>query len=406
MMKWLVMITGFSLLPAGAYAQTWQSLITLDSRTGYTTNTYLMPYSSDWNRSDGAVFFSVAPVGQLRYNGNRFHTDLTGAVFFEPVAGEEEAGSGAFGMVNNRFRLSDQWTVGLESGANYTRSEWSRQSFWMQPVVTYSPNLFTQFRVKAGSAFLDNELHEDHSGPVRYDQYVAEAEFWRGFRWQFRAGIHGGLDQPLESLGGRASASYQAGRSLQMTLRAGLNRYSYQVMTEGNGGFPTSSGSELSESDRLTQAGLGSVYQLNDVISLAVNADYLYYTSSADTDGFSDLQLSAGIRFSLTSSLGRRSGADVDWRMNGDQTVRLRIDYSGDGDLYILGEFNEWDHPGVPLSRQSRNRYVARLDLDPGAYEYKILLIEDGEETWIDFSEDTYTVPDGFGSENGLIFID
>jgi len=44
--------------------------------------------------------------------------------------------------------------------------------------------------------------------------------------------------------------------------------------------------------------------------------------------------------------------------------------------------------------------------LDSGAYEYKILLVEGDAEKWLELSEDTFTVNDGFGGENGLIIID
>jgi hypothetical protein len=44
--------------------------------------------------------------------------------------------------------------------------------------------------------------------------------------------------------------------------------------------------------------------------------------------------------------------------------------------------------------------------LEPGAYEYKILLLEGESENWIEFTDETLTVSDGFGGENGLIVIE
>lgn len=99
--------------------------------------------------------------------------------------------------------------------------------------------------------------------------------------------------------------------------------------------------------------------------------------------------------------------ADADWRSVRGNAIELNIRYNGDGELYLIGDFNDWREPGIALRRTGRNRYATELDLPPGGYEYKILLIGgQGERIWIDFSEETYTVPDGFGGENGVMFID
>jgi len=160
------------------------------------------------------------------------------------------------------------------------------------------------------------------------------------------------------------------------------------------------------EADRIFRTGIGTTYRLNSGIAFNVNADYLNYFSTAMDEVLTDFHISAGVQFSLSKPLGRSSGATAEWKQNDTQVVLLKLNYSGDGQLYILGDFNDWEQPGIPLIRQKKNRYAVELSLDTGAHEYKILLMEGDEEVWIDFSDDTYTVSDGFGGENGLIFID
>ena len=84
----------------------------------------------------------------------------------------------------------------------------------------------------------------------------------------------------------------------------------------------------------------------------------------------------------------------------------MEIRYAGKGKLYLVGDFNNWNRPGIPMVEQEENRYVALLNLEVGAYEYKILRVQGEEEEWIPFSEDTYTVRDGYGGKNAMILIE
>lgn len=94
----------------------------------------------------------------------------------------------------------------------------------------------------------------------------------------------------------------------------------------------------------------------------------------------------------------------------GEQVWTARIfllNNEWEGQPYITGDFNKWAYPGVPLTREGADQYAVSLSLEPGAYEYNILLIneDDEKESWIDFTDDTHTVKDGFGGENGMLFV-
>lgn len=400
------------LVPLKGLSQNWQSVFMLDSRSGYTTNTYLNPYLAEWDRSAEVGYLMFSPIGQLAFNTARFSTDFTAGAVYKPFFDERDDWSGVFGMMGVRYRISDSVTAGLESGGSQYSTFLDRDQYWIQPVVRWSPNLFTQVRLKAGSSFrkLSGEIGEEEQAMQRFDSYTFEFETWPNFQWQLRSSIFGNLDDPAANIGLRASVDHRITRTLQFSLNGGLERYQYQIITENGGGPPIGGpggGSQIfDEADRLLRTGIAANYQMHKNVSVGLQADYLNYYSSATGESLGDVHVSAGIRLSLFPKIGGRGKADVEWKQNDTQTIILKLNYSGSGRLYLLGDFNDWEQPGIALSQQARNRYAVQLSLTPGIYEYKILLIEGSEEKWIDFSDDTYVVPDGFGGENGLIFID
>jgi hypothetical protein len=413
----LVSVIGLLLLPIEGTSQDWQSVIMLNSRSGYTSNTYLNPFLSEWDRSSEVGYLMFSPTGQLGMNSGRFSSEVTAGFVYEPFFDDRDAWSGVFALSGARYRLNNRMSLGAEGGISRFTTFLDRNLYWIQPVFTWSPSPFTQLRLKAGSSFRklsSDVMEEEQNTQQRYDSYTIELETWPNFKWQFRSSLFGNLDDPAANIGLRASADYRVTRSLQLTWNGGLERYQFQIITENGGGGPgppfgggAGGGTQVfDEADRLLRAGAGASYQINRNVDVSLNGDYLNYYSSATGESTGDFHVSAGVRFTLFPKMGGRGKADVEWRQNDSQAVILNLKHSGDGELYILGDFNNWDHPGVPLSQQSRNRYAAQLSLSPGVYEYKILLINGTEETWIDFSDDTYTVPDGFGSENGLIFIE
>lgn len=400
-------------IPMKCFSQDWQAVLLLDSRSGYTGNTYLNPYLAEWDRSSPSGYAMIAPMGQVAYAADKFSTDLTAGYVYQPFFDERDSWSGTFGSLTAQYRLSDRVSAGLETGVSRFSTIVKRDLYWVQPVLTFTPSLFTQLRLKAGSTFRTLYDYGEQGGDVsdRYDSYTIELETWPDFRWQIRSALYGNISDPSANIGFRFSADHRVNRSLKFMINTGLERFGYSVTTDtGGGGFPPigSPGGQttVSEADLLLRAGLGSSYQLNRNLTLFIQGDYLNYSSSATGDSFNDVHVSGGVRIALFPSFSKKNKADVEWRSNGSQTVLLKLNYKGDGRLYITGEFNDWEKPGIPLSQQSGNRYAAQLSLEPGVYEYKILLVEGSDERWIDFSEETYTVSDGFGGINGLIFID
>ncbi|MEX0648698.1 MAG: glycogen-binding domain-containing protein [Balneolaceae bacterium] len=398
---------------SAAFGQDWQAAFNLDSRVGYTTNTYLNPFISDWDPSVNTGFGFLAPVARVSMNKNNFSSDMTGGIVYEPMFDGQPSWKGGFGVLGSRYRLTEKLFGGVEAGGSYFSGASEQKLFWMVPVITFSPSLFTQFRLKAGSSFRESSV-EEREGYSRFDSYSFELETWPGFNWQLKGGIYGNLDQPANGLSTVISADHLFTTSLRFSVRAGLESYQYQVATETGGGGqppvggPRPPGEQISdEADRFFRIGISSTYQVNRSFAVTLNADHLSYFSTVSDEVPTDVHISAGFRYSFSPGPGTKSRAHAEWKQNGSQTIFLRIKGAENGQLYLIGDFNDWEHPGIPLSRQQQNRYAVQLALEPGAYEYKILLIDSsGEETWMELSDDTYTVPDGFDGENGLIFIE
>ena len=433
MIKWMAIMCSFMFIQQG-YTQQLEGYLSVDSRTGYSTNTLLTPFFGEWDRSSPSSYGYISPMGMLMFYTGGLSVEAAGGGVFETFTGDRQNLFGGYGLMNARYRITDSFSAGIESGGSTISTSFDRSMYWAQPVLSWSPTLFTRVNARIGSSFRSygnaaageadeetNGQEDEVAGRTRFDLYGLEVETWPNFSWKIQAGLYGDLSAPADNLSLAGSVEHRVNNSLRLAARAGMDQYKFQFATQnGTGGGPGGPGGPpiggppgtgngtvvVEDTDRIFRIGVSANYQVHRNVTLFGIADQLRLNSSVSDESIQDYQLSAGVRFTIRPSFGGGTKAEPDWRTNGSQVLRLKINYSGDGQLYLIGDFNDWEHPGVPLSRQDSRRYVAQLSLDPGAYEYKILLIEGDEETWIDFTDETITVRDGFGGENGLIIIE
>ena len=415
MKKWMILLIGLLFIPIDVFSQDWDALLFLDGRTGYTSNTYLNPMLSEWSRENTTGYATITPIGNIFLSKGQFSVDLTSGGAYSQFTDERDAWSSLFILLNSNYRINERWGLGVETGGSSYSMQSDRSVYWVQPVLSFSPSLFTRVNLKAGSSFrkLNFEDQADASGFDQFNNYALELETWPTFRWQLKVGVFGDLNNPAESLGARASSDINLHRNWDINLRTGIERYRFQIMTEGGGGgvFPPGGNpgnqtTTTEEADILYRISAGVKYRINSILEASVSTDYLNYYSTVTEESVSDVHASIGFRVTLFNGSRHTDEANVELRQNAKQTILLNLKYNGEGHLYILGDFNDWQKPGIPLVKQRRNRYAAQLSLDSGAYEYKILLVEGDAEKWLELSEDTFTVNDGFGGENGLIIID
>jgi len=71
--------------------------------------------------------------------------------------------------------------------------------------------------------------------------------------------------------------------------------------------------------------------------------------------------------------------------------------------VYLAGDFNDWNPSETKLRKQKDGRYATTLDLTPG-HEYGYRFIIDGERWENDYSADKY-VPSGVCLEDNSVVV-
>jgi len=404
------------------YSQNIEAYINADTRTGYSTNTYLHPFIGEWDQSDSGLFSRLSPSADLYLHRNRIRADFSAGFFLEPTFDNRQNWSGYFGSSRLIYRLTPQFAIELPVSLSSISSEYGRTSLSLLPAISWSPSLFTRVRARAGSSFrtYNGLFFDDDDNAVvrdRFDVYGLEFERWTSLKWQMRGSVYGLMNQNLAE---NHSISFAISRVIRqssgITLDLSLNSYQNSFAINGDGGFIPINSPEndeaqiVKDSDQLLRSGVSFSFPIIERLSGNGSVSHLLFMP-AITENRSDIELSLGVRYRFSASgmfQNYRDKLSPSWENREDNAVIVKIRYRGDGALYLVGEFNDWERPGIPLSPQSgqSSRYAALLDLEPGIYEYKILLLKDGEEQWVEFTDETMTVSDGFGGTNGLIFID
>ena len=68
-------------------------------------------------------------------------------------------------------------------------------------------------------------------------------------------------------------------------------------------------------------------------------------------------------------------------------------------DVRVTGDFTGWGQRGIRLSSDGSGRWRTVLNLEPGEYQYRLLV--DG--AWEDHAEARLRVPNPFGSNNCVL---
>jgi len=406
-----------------AKAQQWQSFASVESRVGYSTNSYLNPFWADWDSSAESAYNFTSAILQSYWNQQSHSLSLTGGFVYEPIFDLQQNWKGILAVADYHYRFSNDWSAGLEAGASYFSASYRRKIAWIQPKITWFASPFTLFRLKSGFNFKDyNNYEQTDTGPQRYDLFGIEMETWPTYNWQFSAGLYGSmaaLPDITESFNSNAGISYnfKSGASAGLNLR--FQQYQSSITEEiqngGNGGGPPVGGpSNPNQStttvttyytDSIFQTGAEGSYPLNQNFSVFAAADMLFLNSETSGSRQTDFELSGGIRYSFEPRIFRGKGAiEPNWRIR-QNMQEVVIPYAGEGRLYLVGEFNNWNKAGIPLREQSENKYVAKLKLNSGAYEYKVLRMKGDTQEWLPFSNEIYTVDDGFGGENAMLLV-
>ncbi len=73
----------------------------------------------------------------------------------------------------------------------------------------------------------------------------------------------------------------------------------------------------------------------------------------------------------------------------------------GAEEVYLVGDFNNWEETKTPMEKKSGSRFAITLDLDLGReYQYRYLV--NGKEWHNDWNADKY-VPNPFSGDNSVV---
>ncbi|WP_138429567.1 hypothetical protein [Fodinibius saliphilus] len=403
-------------------SQQWQNTVSVDSRFGYSTNSYLNPFLAEWDSSVESGYNFTSVLWQSYWHKNKNSISITAGGLYEPIFNSGENWKGGMGTVNYSHRFNSV-SAGVEVGGSYFSSTYSRSIGWIQPKITWLISPFTSVRIKAGSNFRNYQDAQNRpTGSSRFDIYGMELETWPSYEWSITAGLYGSLNtfpRLQEGFNANTTVSYHFSNGANIGLNIGLQQYITEFSEETNtgggppGGGPPGSGpgggqttTTVQNTDRIAQLGSSGSLPVNEYFTLFASFQFLQLHSESSNITTSDYKVSGGVRFSFTPEFGKNADhVRPKWTIK-ESSQHLHLNYNTEGRLYLVGEFNNWNKAGIPLRKQDNNNYAAQLDLSPGSYEYKILQRQGDSEKWLPFAKEIYTVDDGYGSENAILLVE
>ncbi len=408
-------------LPLGVFAQQWHSQIVLESKTGYATNSYLNDYLSEWEPSLSAPYWMVAPrIHVSRYFGqNAFSVDIGG--YFQPyLKSDYSSWSGGFGRADFNRRLNRIFYTGIQGGFNRYYYSYSRTQAWVEPYVRWNISDDMEARLHWNNSYRSyGELQTDTSSN-HYQRLALHYQWWPSFKWKIETGFYGNLDQVgggEKALSGYFGTTYWIRNDLNVQVRGGFERYGFKTTSKRSVGprcdvlmgCSVNNRVFISNQDDIYRLELDGQYLLNPRWTFNVSTALMRWENNrrrAPKDA-TDVAFSFGVTYSIVPDWGGREEIQVPTiEKTKKQTTLFKIKYRGDAKLYLTGDFNNWNRPGIPLIKGPNELYRTTLKLNDGVYEYKIMKVEGGDSEWLKLDDATAMVKDGFGGMNGRLVIE
>lgn len=399
--------------PIYSREQSFQSLMSVDSQSGYSTNPYLNSWVGVWNTSLVGAYWLVAPDLQVEWyqNGN----SLTGSMggFFQPYLGNGNFAYGGVTYFQFQRNFSYHWQANITTGGQLISSQFGRSLGWVQSHVNWIMSPISELTLNLGTTFIKySGLAYSNTSAIRFDSYGFQFETWPLYHWRINLSVYGDLDnigKPSKNITTQLAITHLWNNGSELVLSGSIGQYENEINvingSNGSTNIPTSTVTQ-SVKNHLYNFRLQGEYPLTNHWSLTGSIATSSWTSSLTSNNQKDFQTSVGARWYFYPKIGRQSN-DIkpQWYQKG-MLLYFRVHYSGQGRLFIVGDFDNWSKPGKPLIKQTDNTYTTVLRLKPGVYEYKILAISGSNTHWLKLAHDVSTIPDGFGGVNGRFIVD
>lgn len=429
---WIVVASCVAYCLPAAGAQELRGILVLDGHPGYLTNPYLDPSFGTWTRSIESAFGTGGASGLLEWTGERLSVRSSASVRALGHADSASVWRSARFGAGVEWRPADRLGVGVDGSYAASERPDSRRTLWGRASLRW--NASSRVRLTVGPAIGRTRLPVGASseGPAlpglptpgppipggtgtpleaTADAAMALAalDVWPARRWQVGAEMFAvrtdAEDLGLEYAGGggmlRVTRWFADGASVSAGL--GGEGFGYRAAldeADGPGVIP--------DDDFIWRGELDGRWPLADRLDLVARLAALHRSTSGSDPGFEhsgfDYYGSLGLRLTLG---GRLAAADPGAGLWSPEPagMRIRVPYGGDGRLYLTGDFNAWAEPGLPLRRAADGAHVATIRLEPGIYRYRVRVVEETTDGWLDLPPGAATEDDGFGGTNGLLIV-
>jgi len=386
-----------------APAQEWSGTAALGLSGGHQTNLYLDPVLGTWTPDVDSPFWTVTPRLGLTRDASRTRIDLTIQGRLHPQ--RTDVPQQTQSTLRLQRRLHSDWVLGLAAGGTRTRYPavgdqlpTVRDSWWALPALRWTPTSETMLSLRTGLTQRFEQL------PALTDRQTSGLASLRATHWltdrvqgTARAYYSGGrtstADAGFGGSGGSLSATYWPSDVVSIRGEVAIEQLRYEDPEQS---FAT-------ERDRLGRAGVTVEWMPHSVLTVFGRARGLTADLGASPDR-TDEHVSVGLRLATRQVLGGSAEPPPRHRVceSTDGGLRIRIPYEGNGSPHVTGDFNNWSLPGVPLDATDDDTWTTTLELPPGEYEYRIRVVENDGERWLDLPSYAQTAEDPFGGTNGV----
>lgn len=384
-------LVGMLLLVPDALGQQLQGTFSLTGKAGYLTNAYLDPAFPVWERTARAPFMGVMPTAQVDWSNDRTSVLLQGRGRYTRFPGTAASWWLGQGQLRLQHWLSERWAVGVQGAGSRLRTSQAQWLLWGAPYLRWNTTNRTQLELRLGAT----QRALDGGARVSSPFALLAASYWSGL-WFLQSSFY--LSQTQQTGTSSLGMTLHAGRWIQdrvrLGVRGGTDRYGFDA-TASEDGFT----SRLWHTAASMQWAPHSQWKVTGQLGLQ------HYQGGSSTDGPTDVYASAGLTYTLRTQRSFEESARPLWVQKGT-TVQFRIPYEGDGRLFLVGDFNDWQPRTLRLHAEEGAYYTAQVDLVPGTYQYKVQVVEDGETRWLSLPDHALTVADGFGEENGVVYVE
>jgi hypothetical protein len=380
---------------------------------GAQSNPYLDPLLSEWDPTADPRFLALTPVGAATWDTPQWR--LQAFIRSRLYAQQSSSSVPQFSQVGLSVHrdLAADWRLGVQGGLQRYQLNATRDTGWLIPSVRWALRRYTTVSLAGG---LSRRWVRTFDPVQRQTSVFGSLTVRSWLTDRLRGTVRGYLSdgQSREATtgyggaGATLGAQYLASDAVTVTLRGTVER----LFTDAN----PQAGTDR-QTDLLGRVHAGVDWQVAP--GWTAFAEVQGLVGDMQARSIRDSRIATGVRFRWNDVAYAAARPKAEQYCAGtDGGVRFRVRYTGEDALYITGDFNGWEVPGVRLTTTGpgSDLYVVTLPLPTGRYEYRLHHAPAGNEArnpdasksspeWMDLPPDVVTTRDSFGGQNGVCVI-